>query len=88
MADAAKQLKFQFVVAGAVIPGYDKYCKRYGPIAAEEYVFMTKGRRFVDPLLASYQRIGFQVPDKSHVKANYYPDPDSHNYAALVVKSV
>jgi len=86
VADVAQQMNFKYVVAGAVIPGYAKYCQRHGHTEAHEYVFMKRGRHLVDPLLASYQRIGFSVPDVHHVKADYYPDAASHNYAALVVK--
>jgi len=84
----AEELDYDYVVGGAVIPGYARYCQKYGMIPAADYVFKTRGTRFVDPLLAHYQKMGFSVPDERHVVPEYYPDAPSMNYAALVVKDL
>ncbi len=86
--EVARSLGFAFVAAGAVIPGYRRYCERHGPVPAADYVFLRKGHRFVDPLMDQYRRLGFRVPDRRHVIPDYYPDPDSGNFAAFVVHEV
>ena len=86
--DLARQLGWRFVVAGAVIPRYAWYCEKYGEIPAEQYVFLKRGRRFVDPFMELYHQLGFRVPDSDHVLEDYFPDDASRNYAALVVREV
>lgn len=78
----------QYVFAGAVLPGYDAYCKKHGEIDAREYVFLKKGSRFVDPFMDTYRRLGFAVPNPDHVKEDYFGDAASRNYAAFVVCDV
>jgi len=84
----AKQENLDFVTAGAVIPRYHKYCLKHGRIPAEEFVFLKRGDRLVDPFLEIYRRLDFHVPDKHHVLKDYYPDEASEHYAALVVHQV
>jgi hypothetical protein len=84
----AEQLNLDFVIAGAVIPGYKRYCEKYGKASAAEYVFMRRGSSLADPLLSMYEKIGFHVPNAEHVKAEYFPDDASLNYAALVVRDL
>jgi hypothetical protein len=84
----AEKMKLTYVIAGALLPGYASFVEKNKPISAKEYVFKKNGRRFVDPLIEKYRRMGFSVPDSNHVIANYFPDPKSLNYSALVVKNV
>ena len=86
--DLARRLALRYVVAGAVIPRYDWYCKKHGVIPAEQYVFLKRGQRFVDPFMELYHQLGFRVPDPDHVIEDYFPDEASKNYAALVVREV
>jgi len=81
----AKSLGVQYIVAGAVIPGYDAYCREHGNIDAREYVFMKKDDGFVDRFIDIYRKLDFYVPDRNHVIENYYPDEASRHYAAIVV---
>lgn len=84
----AKNLGLRYVVAGAVIPGYDRYCKKHGKIEAQKYVFLKRGKRCVDPFLEIYRKLGFLVPDEKHAIKDYYPDAASRHYAALVVLKI
>lgn len=84
----ARRLGLRYVFAGAVIPGYRKYCRRHGEIAAGTYCRTRHGKHLVDPLLAMYEAIGFSVPDERHVLAGYYPDSASRDYAAMVVRDL
>ena len=77
-----------YLVAGVLLPGYANYIKKYGAIEPDTYVFKQINGRCVDPLIEKLRRIGFSVPSKSHVLAEYYPDSNSLNYSALVVKSL
>lgn len=81
----ARRLGLRYVFAGAVIPGYQNYCKRHGEVAAGTYCRTRRGKHLVDPLLAMYEAIGFTVPDEHHVLPGYYPDSASRDYAAMVV---
>ena len=84
----AQDLGMRYVIAGAVIPGYRKYCQNHGEIPAWEYCQQHKGSKLVDPLLAMYEGIHFTVPNASHVVPGYYPDDASRNYAAIVVRDL
>ena len=86
--DLARSLGYGYVVAGAVIPGYKRYCVKNDAVPASEYVFMKRGNRLIDPLLDMYQKIGFQAPDAAHVVREYFPDDASLNYAAIVVNKL
>lgn len=86
--EAAARLGVDFVLAGAVIPGYKRFCEKHGPVPAADYVAMRKGSSLVDPLLSMYEKIGFHVPDGRHVLKEYFPDDASLNHAALVVHRV
>ena len=84
VAGLARELGFPYVLAGAVIPGYRRFCEEHGEVAPFDYCGRRRGDRLVDPLLALYEGIGFVVPDAQHVLKDYYPDDASRNYAALV----
>lgn len=86
--DLARRLGLDYVVAGAKIPGYDAYCRRFGDIDARDYAFLELNGSLADPLLEMYRHFGYHVPDRDHVVADYYPDPPSRDYAAIVVRTV
>ncbi len=84
----AQSLDMRYVLAGAVIPGYQKYCNQHEEISAFEYCTSRRGKHLVDPLLAMYETIEFSVLDALHVIPEYYPDDASRNFAALVVRDL
>ena len=84
----ARELGYEYVLAGAMIPGYSRYCDRHGEISAADYCFKTRDGILLDPLLAQYQRLGFSVPDRNHVVPGYFPDAKSRDFAAVVVKDL
>jgi hypothetical protein len=84
----AQSLGLRYVLAGAVIPGYRKFCERHGELSAFDYCVTRRGKHLVDPLLALYDAIGFSVPNAHHVLPEYYPDDASRNFAALVVRDL
>ncbi len=86
--ELARSLGLRFVIAGAVIPGYAKYREKHAGVSAEDYAFLRRGSHPLDPLLSMYDEIGFVVPDKNHVRPDYFPDLASLNYAALVVRQL
>lgn len=81
----ARELGLAYVLAGAVLPGYARYCEKHGALPAADYAFLRHGQHWIDPLLDMYARIGFAVPDKRHVIKDYFPDAASRDHAALVV---
>ena len=86
--ELAAKLGYGYVCAGAVLPGYADYCEKHGQIEPEDYVFTKIGQHWVDPLLEMYRKLDFSVPDRNHVKRDYYPDEASLNCAAMVVRRV
>ncbi|MEY5006068.1 MAG: hypothetical protein RI969_1156 [Verrucomicrobiota bacterium] len=80
----ARDLGMSYVLAGAVLPGYRRFCEEHGEMPPFDYCRRRRGDRLVDPLLALYEGIGFEVPDADHVLREYYPDDASRNHAALV----
>lgn len=88
VATLAASLGMRYVLAGAVIPGYRKFCTRHGELSAFDYCVKRRGKHLVDPLLAMYETIGFSVPDVQHVIPEYYPDDASRNFAALVMRDL
>jgi hypothetical protein len=84
----AEKVGLDYVVAGAKIPGYDAYCRRYGEVDARDYAFMMLNGCLVDPFLEMYRGFGFAVPDRTHIVKEFYPDLPSRNYGAIVVRKV
>ncbi len=84
VATLAQEMGLRYVLAGAVLPGYRRLCEEQGDLAPFDYCRRRRGGRLVDPLLALYEGIGFEVPDAGHVLREYYPDDASRNYAGLV----
>lgn len=81
-----RELNKDYVLAGAVIPGFDRFYEKNPGVSAAEYCFKRRGTHLLCPLLAMYEKIGFSLPDHRHVIAEYFPDTASRNYGALVVK--
>jgi hypothetical protein len=86
--ELAHKLNLKFVVAGAVLPGYAKFCESHSEIPIAEYCHLRKGQHLIDPLLAMYESIHFHLPDDRHIISEYYPDDASKNYAAILVRDV
>jgi len=84
----ANSLGLSYIVAGASMLGYKRYCEKYGFVPAHEYALLTKRGRSFDPLLERYRRIGFTVPNRQHVIPDYFEHAGSMNYAALVVREL
>lgn len=88
VAELAKKLGKKFVVGGCLLPGYARHLRKYGELSAADYVFKKSNHKWIDPLIEKYRKLGFHVPDKKHVLANYFLHEASCNYSALVVKHV
>lgn len=86
--ELARRLGLRYIMAGAKMPGYDAYCRRYGDLDAREYAFTRLHGCLVDPFLEMYRGWGFSVPDRHHIIKDFYPDPPSRNYGALVVRDL
>jgi hypothetical protein len=84
----ARAMGKQYVIAGALLPGFAKYRKKHAHVSASDYAFTQSQGRYIDPLLEKYRRMGFHVPDKNHVVENYFPDDNSLGFSALVVKDL
>lgn len=84
----AQKLNKQFITAGALLPGFGRFLKKYPQTSAEEYAFTQRRGKYVDPLIERYRRHGFTIPSKEHVIADYFPDEASLNYSAIVVKAL
>jgi hypothetical protein len=86
--ELALEMQLPFVVAGAMLPGLRRFCERHRVIPAAEYAGLMRNGRCIDPLIEMYRKESFFIPDAKHVLSQYYPDPDSLGYAALVVNEV
>ena len=82
----AMQLGKDYVIGGSRIPGYARFLRKNKETTAENYAFMIDRGQFIDPLIEKYRRLGFNVPNINHIIPNYFPDPSSLNYSALVVR--
>jgi hypothetical protein len=79
-----QKLNLRFLVLGARIPGYDKYCKEKAEIPIEDYVKLERSDgELLDPELRFYTRNGLIIhkinPD------NMEDDRESRNYGAIMV---
>ena len=81
----AKKLKKQYVLAGAMIPGYDAYCNAMGEVPASEYAFILKDGKPIDPTLKKLKSLGLELPNPSHIISNFYQSVESRNHGALLV---
>ncbi|MES2981646.1 MAG: hypothetical protein V4727_04970 [Verrucomicrobiota bacterium] len=84
----AKTLGFKRILSGAVIPGYDDYCKNHGDITAADYALMKRHGLPLDPFMRVLAKLSFHLPDAAHVKDDYYPDEASRCNAVLVVREL
>lgn len=84
----AEKMGLQYVLSGAKLPGYDAYCRRHGDIPARDYAFLTLNGCLVDPFLEMLRGFAFTVPDRDHVIPEFYPDRQSRNYGAIVVRKL
>lgn len=69
------------VFLGARIPGFRGYKKHNPSIKPDEYIRLLRHGHYRDPELRLYEKDGFYP-----IKAipNYFPDPKSENYGALL----
>lgn len=81
----AKKLKKQYVVTGAMIPGYDAYCNAVGEVPASEYAFILKDGKPIDPTLKKLKSLGLELPNPSHIISNFYQSVESRDHGALLV---
>jgi len=79
------KLGLAYSLTGAMLPGYDAYCRKYGEISAYQYAILRHQNRLVDPLIRSLDSGGYKLPDERHVMPNYFQSSESRNYAALLV---
>jgi ribosomal protein S18 acetylase RimI-like enzyme len=84
LANAAK-LGLEYTVTGAMMPGYDRFCRENGEIPAREYAFLKREGELVDPTLRRLAPLGLVLPDERHVIEGFYVSPASRNYGALLV---
>ncbi len=81
----AGSLGLRYTVTGAMMPGYDAYCRRHGERDIANYATAYEGDFPIDPTLRKLATLGLVLPDKRHLIADYYPSPASRNYGALLV---
>ncbi|NND45646.1 MAG: hypothetical protein HKN58_10005 [Xanthomonadales bacterium] len=86
--DLARRLDMAWVLTGAMLPGYDRYCREHGDIAAEDYARLKSGGDFVDPTIRKLAAQGMVLPGPDHVIADYYPSPESRDYGVLLVREL
>lgn len=84
----AWRLGLDHVVTGAMIPGYDSFCRKNGEVPAREYAFLRrKDGELVDPTLRKLGSLGLVLPDERHVIEGFYVSPESRDHGALLVHS-
>lgn len=81
----AFKLGVDYLLTGAILPGYDSYCARHGEISAYEYACLRQNGIPIDPLLGKLALLGYELADEKHLIANYYQSTESRDYAALLV---
>ena len=58
------KMGLEYTVTGAMMPGYDRYCRENGEIPAREYAFLRQGGELIDPTLRTLARLGLILPDE------------------------
>lgn len=81
----AVRLGLEFVVTGAMMPGYDRHCRECGDIPACEYAFLKRDGEPLDPTLRKLASLGLFLPDERHVIRGFYVSPESRDHGALLV---
>ncbi len=84
----ANRLGMEYTIIGAMLPGYDAFCRKHGETEVSKYAVLKKNGRFIDPTLRKLHTLGFELPDASHLIKDYYPSPESRNYGPLLVHRV
>jgi hypothetical protein len=79
------RLGLAYSLTGAMLPGYNAYCRKYGEISAYQYAIQRFHGRLVDPLIRKLAAVGYEMPDQQHLIANYFQSLESRDYAALLV---
>lgn len=74
-----------YCLTGAMLPGYDAYCRDYGDVPAFEYAERRIDGRLIDPLIRKLTEFGFTLPKRDHVIPRYFQSAESRDYAALLV---
>ena len=72
-------------LTGAMLPGYDAYCKEHGEVPAARYAALRRDGVPVDPTVRKLEAEGLRLPAADHVIENYYPSPPSRDYGVLLV---
>ncbi len=81
----ARRMNLMYVVTGAMLPGYARYCRQHGELPVADYADMKVSGKPVDPTLRKLGALGFRLPSRAHLIPDYYPSPESRDYAALMV---
>ena len=84
----ARDLGLEYVVTGAMIPGYRSFCQSRGFLPAAEYAILEENGRLIDPTLRKLASLGLELPTKDHIIEDFYPSPESHDFGALLVHEV
>ena len=66
---------------GSRIPGFRRYLKKHPQITADEYARLSWKGKPRDSELKLYGELGFELV---RILPNYFPDPESLNYGALL----
>lgn len=83
--DLSRKLGMAYTVTGAMLPGFDAYCREHGEIPVETYAFLVRDGVPVDPTLRKLASLGLVLPDARHLIPGYYRSPESRDYGALLV---
>lgn len=83
--DLARRLPVDYTVTGAMLPGYDAWCREHGDVPAREYAFLESDGVPVDPTLRKLGALGLKLPGSEHVIPGYYPNQQSRDYGVLLV---
>ena len=83
--EMTSQLGLAYSLTGAMLPGYDAYCREHGEISVYQYAIRRSHGRLVDPLIRKLAAIGYELSDKQHLMSNYFQSVGSRDYAALLV---
>lgn len=83
--EVTHQLGLAYSLTGAILPGYDAYCRKHGEVSAYHYATIHCQGNLVDPLIRKLTAVGYVLPDRNHLKADYFQSAPSRDYAAILV---
>lgn len=83
--DLMKSMRLSYVATGAMLPGYNAYCREVAEVSAMEYASTLQNGKSIDPTLRKLSQLGLLLPDNRHLIEDYYPSKESRNYGALLV---